>query len=88
MNDMMRLPKLIMGTKFLTQVACQKGLDKNKLHNRPRSDYKYFWKKQSDQVLPVCYSDKEFVISSPDYHHLIWEQKKKSVQNFRTFTCK
>ena len=37
-------------------------------------------------VLPVCYSDKHFVSSSPDNHYFIGEQKEKSVQNFRTFT--
>ena len=34
----------------------------------------------------ICYSDKKFVNSSPKNQHFIWEQKEKSVRNFRTFT--
>ena len=33
---------------------------------------------------PVCYSNKHFVNSSSKRQHFIWEQRQKSVQNFRT----
>ena len=32
------------------------------------------------------YSDKHFVSTSPENQHFNWEQKAKSVQNFRAFT--
>ena len=39
------------------------------------------------RFFPKCYSDKHFVsIFNPENQHFKWEQKKKSVQNFRTFT--
>ena len=34
---------------------------------------------------PVCYSDKQFVNSSPENQNFIGAQKEKSVCNFRTF---
>ena len=37
-------------------------------------------------VLTVCYSDKHFLISSPDNQQFIRGKKEKTVQNFRTFT--
>ena len=50
--------------KFQTLVACHKSIDK---HDRPRSD----WRSSLISVFPVCYFDKQFVISSPDYQHFI-----------------
>ena len=66
---------------FWTLIACQKGL--NKL-GRLRSDC--FWGSSLIRVFPVCYSDMHFVNFGPDNQHFIWEQKEKSVRNFRTFT--
>ena len=51
--------------------ACQKDQDKQ---CRPISD-----------IFPVNFSDKHFVNSSPDNQQL-FENRKRSVQNFRTFT--
>ena len=45
-----------------------------------------FQNKQSDQGLPVFYSDKHFMNLSPDIQHFIYEKKEKIVQNFKTFT--
>ena len=42
--------------------------------------------KQSDLGLPCCYNDKHFANSSPDNQHYIWENKRKIVWNFGTFT--
>ena len=63
-----------------------KCLDK---HGRTRSDC--FWRSSLIRVFTVCHSEKHFVNSTPDKHHFyifffIWEQKEKSVQNFRTIT--
>ena len=57
--------------KFWTLVTCPKGLDKQV---RPRSDC--FWRSRLIRVCPVCYSDKQFVNSSPDYHHLVGNRKR------------
>ena len=35
---------------------------------------------QIQLVFPICYSYKHFEYCSPDYQHLIWEQKEKSVR--------
>ena len=43
-------------------------------------------KKQSDQGLPCCYSDKNLVNSSLENSHFILEQKEKGVHNFGTLT--
>ena len=67
--------------KFLTLVACQKGLGKQR---RSRSDC--FWRSSLIRVFSVCYSDKHFLNYSPGSQHFIWEQKEKSNWNFRTFT--
>ena len=45
--------------KFLTLVACEKGLDKQR---RPKSDC--FWRSTRIKVFPVCYSNTLFVNSS------------------------
>ena len=63
--------------RFRTLVAYQNGLDKQDRH---RSDC--FWRIRLIRVFPVCYSDKQFVHSSPENQHFIWEQKEKSVRNF------
>ena len=68
--------------KFQTLVACQKGLDNQ---CRPRSDC--FWRSCLIRVFPVCHADKYFVNSSHNYQHFIWEQKEKSIQNFRKYTA-
>ena len=65
----------------VTLVACHKGLEKQR---RPSSDC--FWRSSLIRVFPICYSDKHFVHSSPVNQYIIWEQKEKSVQNFRMFT--
>ena len=57
---------------FNTIVECQKGQYKQ---GRPRSDC--FWRSSLIRVFPVGYSDKQFVSSSPDYKHVIWEHKMK-----------
>ena len=62
-------------------VACQNCLNKQR---RPRSDC--FWRSSLIRVFSVCFSDKHFVNSSPENQHFVWEQKGKSVWNFRTFT--
>ena len=67
--------------KFQTLLACQKDIDKQ---CRPRSDC--FFRSSLNRVFPVCYSDKHFVTSCPHNQHSIFEQKLKSVGNFRKFT--
>ena len=62
--------------KFWTLVASPKCPDKQ---CRPRSD-------SLVRVFLVCYSDKHLVKFSLYSQHFIWEQKEKSVWNFRTFT--
>ena len=66
--------------KFRGLVIHPKSLDKQP---RPRSDC--FRRSSLIRVFPVCYSDNHFVNSSPDNHHYICKQKKKSVRNLRTF---
>ena len=67
--------------KIWTKVSCQKGQEKQW---RPWSDC--FLRSSLIRVFPVCYSDKYFVNLSPEIHHFTWEQKEKSVRNFRKFT--
>ena len=69
--------------KFQALVACQKCLDKQ---GRPRSDC--FWRSSLIRIFHVCYSDKQFVNSSHDYHHFISEQKERSVQNLWIITIR
>ena len=70
----------------------KKGGPRSDKQGRPRSDKQgrlrsdCFWRSSLIRVFPVCYSNKQFVDSSPHYQHFIWEQKEKSVQNFGTFT--
>ena len=66
--------------KFQTGVGCQKSLDKQ---CRPRSDC--FFRSSLIRVFPVCHSHKYFVNFSPDNQPFHYEQKRRSVQNFRTF---
>ena len=60
--------------KFWTLVACQIGQNKQQ------------WRSSLIRVFTVCYLDKHFMNYSPDNQHFIWEQREKSVHNFRTFT--
>ena len=75
--------------KFRTLVVCQIGLGKQ---CRPRSDCQIGldkqWRPRSD-CFPVCYSLflQRIWTVKPEKQHFIWEQKEKSVQNFRT-VCK
>ena len=63
----------ILKLNFRTLTSClPKGLDKE---GRPRSDC--FWRSSLILVFPVCYSDKQWVHSSRDYHQFICEQKEK-----------
>ena len=73
---------------FLTDYdKCSKILNTGHLPKRPRQTVqihiRLLLKKQSEQGLPACYSDKHFVNSSPDNQHFIWEQEKKR----KSFTC-
>ena len=63
--------------KFLTIVACQKGLDKQ---SSPRSDC--FWRSSLITDSSVCYSAKHFLNFSPNNQYFIWYHKEKSVWNF------
>ena len=38
------------------------------------------------RVCTFSFAAKHFVSSSPANHHFIWEQKEKTVRNFRTVT--
>ena len=67
--------------KFWTQVASQKGLDKQ---CRPWSDY--FFRSSLIRVFHVCYSDKHFVNFSHDNPQFLSKQQAQSVWSFRTFT--
>ena len=67
--------------KFRTLATCRK---RPRQIGRPRSDC--FWRSSLIRVFSICYSDKKFVNSSPEIKNFIWEQKEKSVQNFKTFT--
>ena len=64
---------------FHSLVAYQGGPHKQ---GRPRSDC--FW--SLIRVFPVWYSDKYFVISSPENQHLVENWKRSSVRNFRAVT--
>ena len=68
---------------------CSKNLNASCLTKWPRktaqTQIRLLLKKQI-RVFPVCYSDKHFVNSSTNNQHFIWEQKEKSVRNFKTFT--
>ena len=71
--------------KFWKLVPCQKGIDKQ---CRAKSDcfFNCFWRSSLIRVFPVCYCDKHFVNFSLENRHFNWEQKVKSVRNFRTYT--
>ena len=62
---------------FWPLIACNK-----KLRQTMQTQIRLL-KKQSDQIFPVPYSDNHIVNSSPENQHFIWEQKEKSVGNFR-----
>ena len=64
--------------------TCSKILNTSCLDKQSRP-WSYCFQKQSDQGL-FCYSDKYFVNFSTDNPHLLWEQKVKSIRNYRTFT--
>ena len=81
-NNFISMNHMVIVLNFLTLVACQNGLDKQ---CRPRSDC--FWRSSLIWDFPIGCSEKHFVNSSHDKQHFIWEQKEKSVQNFRTFYC-
>ena len=68
--------------KFGTLVGSS-CLPKQPKQHTPRSDC--FCRRSLIRVFPVCYSDIHFVNSSLDNQHFTWEQKQKSVHNFRTF---
>ena len=74
----------------LWYVKCSKFLNTSCLANRQRqtiqTQIRLLLKSSLIKVFPVCYSHYHFVTTSPDNQYFIFNQKKKSVRNFRIFT--
>ena len=69
---------------------CSKFFNTSYLPKRPRqtgqTQMRLLLKKQSDQVFHVCYSDKHFVISSPETN-LLFQNRKRKVFEIKEIYC-
>ena len=75
-NISKRMIKIINVLNFQTLVACQKSIMETLIRLLL----------QKPSLFAIEYSDKHFVIYSPDNPHFICDYEKKSVQNLRTCT--